>query len=310
MGWREVSEEEILQANIEKYNNEHILSYYRDFKEPRYAYAEYNVIFSAILQMLAKRSDQTLRAVDVCGGAGKSAFLLKKLVPQAEVTLVDLSEKMLEIARQRSHAEDIGQIEMIQEDAATFLKRDRQFDMIVFSSAIHHFKDPVSLLHSAAQRLSDQGVIIAIAEPNTLTKTKRYKTMAFLFCCWADKMTIMKRTWHKGMGLISGEAAAMADDFDIAEYQAYKGINNLQLEHDLHAAGLNTLLHMQYPAGGEPFMTRIMSLFKLHWAFCLVLSKKPWDNQKQITAGLQSMISQGLPFKYTCPSSLPPDGCA
>jgi methylase of polypeptide subunit release factors len=97
MGWRDVSEEEILLANIEKYNNEHILSYYRDFKEPRYAYAEYDVIFSAIVQMLATRSEQKLRAVDVCGGAGKSAFILKKLVPQAEVTLVDLSEKCLKL---------------------------------------------------------------------------------------------------------------------------------------------------------------------------------------------------------------------
>jgi len=301
MGWRDVSEEEILLANIEKYNNEHILSYYRDFKEPRYAYAEYDVIFSAIVQMLATRSEQKLRAVDVCGGAGKSAFILKKLVPQAEVTLVDLSEKMLEIARQRSCEEKIGDIEMIQEDAVTFLQRDRQFDIIVFSSAIHHFKDPVTLLNSAAQRLSEQGVIITIAEPNTLTKTKRYKSLAFLFCCWADKMTIMKRTIHRGMVFFTGEAAAAADDFDIAEYQAYKGIDDLQLEHDLQAAGLNTLLHMQYPAGGDPFMTQIMSLFKLHWAFCLVLTKQPWDDQKQVSDGLQSMISQGMPYKYICP---------
>jgi hypothetical protein len=69
----------------------------------------------------------------------------------------------------------------------------------------------------------------------------------------------------------------------------------------LQAAGLNTLLHMQYPAGGDPFMTQIMSLFKLHWAFCLVLTKQPWDDQKQVSDGLQSMISQGMPYKYICP---------
>ncbi|MBP1762179.1 MAG: class SAM-dependent methyltransferase [Firmicutes bacterium] len=300
MGWRDVSEEEILQANIEKYNNEHILSYYRDFKEPRYAYAEYDVIFSAILQMLATRSEHKLRVVDMCGGAGKSAFIFKKLVPQAEVTLVDLSEKMLDIARQRIREENIGEIEIVQEDAFTFLKREREFDIIVFSSAIHHFKDPVNLLNSAAKRLSDHGVIITIAEPNGLTKTKRYKTLAFLFCCWADKMTIMKRTVDRGMGLLTGEAAAAADDFDIAEYQAYKGINDLQLEYDLQAAGLNTLLHMQYPAGGEPFMTKIMSLCKLHWAFCLILTKKLWDDQKQVADGLQNRIGEGLPFKFNC----------
>lgn len=300
MGWQDVSEEEILQANIEKYNNEHIVSYYRDFKEPRYAYDEYGVIFGATLQVLSARSEHTLRVVDMCGGAGKSAFIFKKLVPQAEVTLVDLSGKMLDIARQRSQEEKIGKIEIVQEDAFTFLKRERQFDIIVFSSAIHHFKDPINLLNSAAQRLSDHGVIITIAEPNILTKTKRYKTLAFLFCCWADKMTIMKRTVDRGIKLFSGEAAAAADDFDIAEYQAYKGINDLQLEYDLQATGLNTLLHMQYPAGGDPFMTRIMSLCKLHWAFCLILTKQRWDDQKQVADGLQIMIGQGLPFKINC----------
>jgi len=300
MGWQDVSEEEILQANIEKYNNEHIVSYYRDFKEPRYAYDEYDVIFGATLQALAARSEQKLRVADMCGGAGKSAFIFKKLIPQAEVTLVDLSGKMLDIARQRIREENIGEIEVVQEDVFTFLKRDRQFDIIVFSSAIHHFKDPVNLLNSAAKRLSDDGVIITIAEPNILTKTKRYKTLAFLFCCWADKMTIMKRTVDRGVGLFTGEAAAAADDFDIAEYQAYKGMSDLQLKDDLKAAGLNTLLHMQYPAGGDPFMTKVMSLFKLHWAFCLILTKKRWDDQKQVADGLQNMISQGLPFKINC----------
>jgi hypothetical protein len=57
---------------------------------------------------------------------------------------------------------------------------------------------------------------------------------------------------------------------------------------------------MQYPAGGDPFMTRIMSLFKLHWAFCLILSKKNWDDQKQITVSLQNRIGEGLPFKFYC----------
>jgi ubiquinone/menaquinone biosynthesis C-methylase UbiE len=300
MGWQDVSEEEILQANIEKYNNEHILSYYRDFNEPRYTYAEYDIIFAAILQIMATRSEQKLRVVDMCGGAGKSAFIFKKLVPQAAVTLVDLSEKMLDIARLRIREENIGEIEIVQEDAFSFLKRDRQFDIIVFSSAIHHFKDPVNLLRSAAQRLSEHGVIITIADPNILTKTKRYKTLAFLFCCWADKMTIIKRTVNRGVGLFTGEAAAAADDFDIAEYQAYKGMCDLQLKDDLHEAGLNPLLHMQYPAGGDPFMTRIMSLFKLHWAFCLILTRNLWDDHKQVTDRLQNRIGEGLPYKFHC----------
>jgi len=297
MGWQDVSEEEILQANIEKYDSEHIVNFYKDFKEPKYAYVEYEVILEAILQMLSARLGNKLRAVDMCGGAGKAAFIMKKFAPQSEVTLVDLSEKMLNIARQRIIEENIGAIEIVQEDAITFLDRDRQFDVIVFSSAIHHFKDPVNLLKNAAKRLSDRGVIITIADPNTLYKTRRFRTMAFLICNWGDKKIVMKNTAHKIKGKFSSEIAAQNDAFDMAEYQTYTGINDFQLAHDLYDSGLHTLLHMQYPAGGPIFMMRYMSLLKLHWAFSLILTKGRWDDQEQVADGLRMKIGQRLPFK-------------
>lgn len=297
MGWRDVSEEEILQANIEKYDNEHIVNFYKDFKEPKYAYVEYEVILGAILKMLSARSGNKIRAVDMCGGAGKAAFIIKRFAPQAEVKLVDLSEKMLSIARQRIKEENIGEIEIVQDDAFTFLDRDCQFDIIVFSSAIHHFKDPVNLLKNAAQRLSDQGVIITIADPNPLSKTKRFKMMAFLICNWGDKKMVMRNTAHRIKVLVTNEIAAADDEFDMAEYQAYTGINNLQLAHDLNAAGIHTLLHMQYPAGGPPFMMRYMSLLKLHWSFSMILTKGKWGDQEQVADRLRKTIGQGLPFK-------------
>jgi hypothetical protein len=34
--WHEYSEDEILQANIEKYQRDDIVKFYEDFEEPRY----------------------------------------------------------------------------------------------------------------------------------------------------------------------------------------------------------------------------------------------------------------------------------
>jgi hypothetical protein len=70
MGWQDVSEEEILNANIDKYNDENILRFYKDFKEPKYAYIEYEVVFNAVLQTLIADRGTAIRAVDMCGGAG------------------------------------------------------------------------------------------------------------------------------------------------------------------------------------------------------------------------------------------------
>jgi ubiquinone/menaquinone biosynthesis C-methylase UbiE len=170
--WTEFTEDEILQANIDKYNQEHIINFYQDFEEPRYSYVEYGIIFRATLQHL-KEFGGNLRAVDMCGGAGKAAFVIKECDPECQVTLVDCSEKMLDIARQRANKYDIQGLEVVQDDAFSFLERDEKFDLIVFSSAVHHFKDPVALLKAAALRLNEHGLIVTIADPTTLTKTRR-----------------------------------------------------------------------------------------------------------------------------------------
>jgi len=97
-GWEEYSEDEILVANIEKYNQEHIVKFYEDYEEPRYLYREYEVIFGAVLKRLAGQLGRPVKAVDLCGGAGKAAFVIKQCQPDCEVFLVDIADKMLEIA--------------------------------------------------------------------------------------------------------------------------------------------------------------------------------------------------------------------
>ena len=88
--WHEYSEDEILQANIEKYQRDDIVKFYEDFEEPRYTYIEYQIILAAVLRALRQKLGRPVRAVDMCGGAGKAAFIIKSIQPDSEVTLVDL----------------------------------------------------------------------------------------------------------------------------------------------------------------------------------------------------------------------------
>ena len=294
--WEEYSEEEILKANIEKYAKEEIVKFYEDFEEPKYSYIEYSVIFNAVLGVLNKRLPHSVRAVDMCGGAGKAAFALKSCDDNCEVTLVDLADKMLDIARRKAEKENIA-CRIILNDAFSFLDNEKeQFDLIVFSSALHHFKDPISLLDAAAKRLSPQGLIISIADPNTKIKSKRFRFLQFMAGNSQLKRIAVKNFFNQRF-TAGKKNVPQEEDFDVAEYQTRTGINDVALSNDIKRIGLESLVLMRYPAG-EPLMTRIMPWIGLCWAFSTVMChKEAWAEYRKEADLIRKEIKQNLPYR-------------
>lgn len=286
--WEHYSEEEILEANKLKYESDAIVQFYADFEEPKYTYREYDVVFSAVIDMLKPHLSGPVRAVDMCGGAGKGAFTLKKCCPDAKVTLVDLSEKMLEIAKIRAAKEGLNDIEMVLSDAYSFLEENKEYDVIIFSSAVHHFKDPVKLLEAASKSLSPQGVIITIADPNRLKSSRRFKVFEFLATDKANKKMILSNLWKNRF-----KPKDKPDIFDVAEYQAYYGIDDKLLCEELKKTGLQPLVHLRYPAG-ESFFTKVMPYFGLFWAFSLILTRD--GRYKEQEKSLKNKIKENMPF--------------
>lgn len=292
--WAEVTEAAILEANINKYNDDNVINFYKDIEDTKYTYAEYDVIIKAVMDVLSMSLGRSIKAVDMCGGAGKAAFIMKQYNPASEIYLVDLSEKMLDIARARMIKEGVGEIRIVQADAFSFLETAEQYDLMVFSSALHHFKDPIKLLDAAAERLSPQGIIITLAEPTTIVTTRLFKMMTFIFGHKAYKQAVVKR-WVKN-AFSPGDASADNELVDIAEYQAYKGFDDKTLANQLNSAGLHPLVHMRYPAG-EPFMLKIMPYIGLNWSFSLILRKGKYPEDRKLTSELQNRIKTEMPFK-------------
>ncbi|NLJ71443.1 MAG: methyltransferase domain-containing protein [Syntrophomonadaceae bacterium] len=291
--WEDYSEQDILVANIDKYNNDAIVKFYEELEEPRYQYIEYYVIFDAVVKMWNSLGiKQPIRAVDMCGGAGKAAFVLKECSPEAIVKLVDVSDKMLAIADDKAKKSNIRGITPIEQDAFSFLAEEAEYDIIMFSSAIHHFKDPVGLINLAAGRLSENGLIITIADPTTITKSRRYKFFEFLATNSEGKKGKLKAFFKRDNQNLTEEL-----DFDLAEYQTYTGIDDLSLRLDLSGIGLHPLMHIRYPAG-EPYMTKIMPYLGLCWAFSLVISKNNLPQYESYKNTLNYEIKSKLPFKF------------
>ena len=104
-----------------------------------------NLVYQAIDKQLDLLSDKEI--LDFGGGTG---LLALPLAEQAKsVTLVDISEKMLEQARLKAEQQDIKNIQFLEQD---LLEKplEKEFDLIVVCRVLHHMPDldaALSLFH-------------------------------------------------------------------------------------------------------------------------------------------------------------------
>ena len=114
-----------------------------------------NLVCQAVEKQINLLSDKEI--LDFGGGTG---LLTLPLAKQAKsVTLVDISEKMLEQARLKAEQQDIKNIQFLEQD---LLKNplEQEFDLIVVCRVLHHMPDldvALSLFH---QHLKEDGQLL------------------------------------------------------------------------------------------------------------------------------------------------------
>jgi len=114
-----------------------------------------NLVCQAVEKQIDFLSDKEI--LDFGGGTGLLALPLAKQAKS--VTLVDISEKMLEQARLKAEQQDIKNIQFLEQD---LLKNPlkQEFDLIVVCRVLHHMPDldaALSLLH---QHLREDGQLL------------------------------------------------------------------------------------------------------------------------------------------------------
>ena len=114
-----------------------------------------NLVCQAVEKQINVLSDKEI--LDFGGGTG---LLTLPLAKQAKsVTLVDISEKMLEQARLKAEQQEIKNIQLLEQD---LLKNPlkQEFDLIVVCRVLHHMPDldaAISLFH---QHLRENGQLL------------------------------------------------------------------------------------------------------------------------------------------------------
>jgi ubiquinone/menaquinone biosynthesis C-methylase UbiE len=98
--------------------------------------------------------------LDIACGTGELERLLLEDFPHLRIIGVDISEKMLDIAR--SKLADRPNLEFLQASAIALPFQDHSFDLVVTASALHYFEPPVDSLKEMHRILKPNGKLIVM----------------------------------------------------------------------------------------------------------------------------------------------------
>lgn len=116
-----------------------------------------------LTRALAAADAERPLVLDACGGTGNVSELLGRR--GITTTVADVSPEML--ARWRAKAQRLGiETETREAEIEPFLRDDpRRWNLIVFSSALHHLDDYVAVARLAGSRLAPGGVLVSAFDP-------------------------------------------------------------------------------------------------------------------------------------------------
>jgi len=98
-----------------------------------------------VAQAAAVTTPHARHVLDVGCGAGNYTLKLLEHAPNLDVTLIDLSQPMLDRAKERISQATTGLIKTIQSDIREVVLPDAEFDIVLAAAVLHHLRtEPAS----------------------------------------------------------------------------------------------------------------------------------------------------------------------
>lgn len=233
----------------------------------------------AIVTMLRAKGNRRLVALDACGGSGNVA--VKLLARGVDVVLCDISAELIELFESKCRNLGLSSYDTACEDVATFLaESQQQFDLVVFSSALHHLEDYSAVLQLVIPCLKHGGYLYTVFDPANRTFPARLLLWADYICFKivhhpADLVPALGRKWRR---LINRRPASQGDwECDpemLVEYHTQKGIDDHALVEALTEEGLVLVWHERYADARYMVLRLILRLFGCKTTFKALLTRK------------------------------------
>ena len=172
-------------------------------------------------------------------GAGDGTATLSFVVEKCSVTAVDISIGQLTRFKE-TFPEYAHQCEVVCADAVDYLsKTEKQYDVIVFNSFLHHIPDYLALVEKAMSRLVKGGILFIFQDPiyyPSLTKFQLFfQKIAYFF--WRIKQGNVIEGFKRRMKRNKGD---FSDPMNDVEYHASRdGVNQNTIMNMLKQGGFN-----------------------------------------------------------------------
>jgi ubiquinone/menaquinone biosynthesis C-methylase UbiE len=213
-----------------------------------------------------------IMALDACGGSGNVSLKLAKL-SNVQVTLCDQSPELQAIFRRKCALQETS-CAVVTEEISQFLRETKQkFDLIVFSSALHHLQDYETVLKLAAGCLNPGGYIFTVFDPIRWKFPARQIVLVEYICFKIMNKSFLpalvmkvRRAWAKLMGQTGDNRGINWGK--IAEYHVQRGIDDVALAAAMRDHGLQVIWHVREPKARYAFFESV-----LKWCGCATTFK-------------------------------------
>src|SRR5258708_37652725 len=118
-------------ADVERFSN---------LETGQSATADAPLAMALVAQAAAATTPHARHVLDVGCGAGNYTLKLIERLPNLNVTLIDLSQPMLDRATERVRRVTAGQITIIRGDIREVELPDGQFDIVLAAAVLHHLR--------------------------------------------------------------------------------------------------------------------------------------------------------------------------
>ncbi|MEI6654322.1 MAG: class I SAM-dependent methyltransferase [Verrucomicrobiota bacterium] len=236
-----------------------------------------------ILELCGKRPG-AIRALDACGGSGNiSLKLLRRGIP---TTLADITPELLEIFRKKCESYGFQAETTCKEIGAFLAEEGGSFDLIIFSSALHHLENIEQVLTLVFDRLAPGGVLFTVFDPTSRSQLRPLSRMVqrleyYLFKVFHQSSDLPRAIGRRLRRMLAGASASNKGKVTLnsstvgmlAEYHVEQGIDDLDLVERLRQVGFEVVLHDRYVDTRSAWAARLIRWLGDSTAFKLTLRK-------------------------------------